>query len=86
MTVDIDGKKRANYSGFFQTYMYVPSEMLSFKVACGAPGASGVPGMGLIHSYTLPGRDSANLKAANYGSTIFPADTPRRVYMPMLRK
>ena len=86
MTVEIDGKKRGNYAGFFQTYMFIPPEMLSFKVACGAPGASGIPGMGLTHTYTLRGRDSSNLKAANYGSVTCPADTPRRLYLPMMRK
>lgn len=86
MTVEIDGKKRGNYMGFFQKYMYVPSEMLAFKVTCGEAGASGVPGMGLSHGYTLRGRDSAGLTAANYGSAICPADSPRRLYLPMLRK
>lgn len=86
MTVEIDGKKRAYYSGFFQTFMYVPSELMSFKVACGEPGASGIKDMGLSHSYVLRGRDTNGLKSANYGSAICPADTPRRLYLPMLRK
>lgn len=86
MTVAIDGKKRGNYMGFFQKDMYVPPEMLWFKVACGENGASGIPGMGLSHSFTVRARDSSNLTSANYGSVVCPADAPRRVYMPMLRK
>lgn len=86
MTVEIDGKKRARYQGFFQTDMYVPSEMLVFRVACGAPGSGGLPNMGMSHSYTLRARDSANLNATNYGSVICPADEPLRIYLPLLRK
>ena len=86
MTVEIDGDRRASYHGFFQTYIFVPAEMLVFQVPCGAPGASGNPAWGLTHSYTLRGRDSANLKAANYGSVSCPADEPRRVFLPMMKK
>ncbi len=80
MTVEIDGKKRARYNGFFQTDMYIPSEMLVFQVACGAPGSGGDPNLGLNHTYTLRARDSAGLGAANYGSVTCPADEPRRIF------
>lgn len=86
MTLAIDGKMRGNYMGFFQQNIYVPSEMAWFKVACGENGASGTPGMGLSHSFTVRARDSSNLTSANYGSVVCPADAPRRLYMPMLRK
>ena len=86
MTGEIDGKKRARYQGFFQTSMYVPSEMLVFRVACGAPGSGGFPNLGMNHSYTLRARDSAGLGAANYGSVTCPADEPLRIYLPLLRK
>jgi hypothetical protein len=74
MTVQIDDRSRARYQAFFQTSMYVPAEMLQFSVSCGAPGASGDPNWGLSHSYALRARDSAGLKAANYGQVFCPAD------------
>lgn len=81
MTVEIDDQPRARYQGFFQTSMYVPSEMLFFRVPCGVPGSSEVVGAGedplnwgMRHSYTVRGRDTAGLKAANYGSVVCPAD------------
>jgi hypothetical protein len=86
MTVEIDGKARARYQGFFQTSMYVPSEMLAFRVACGAPGSGGFPNLGMNHSYTLRARDSAGLGAANYGSVTCPADIPLHIYFPLMRK
>jgi hypothetical protein len=86
MTVGIDDKARARYNGFFQTSMYVPSEMLVFRVACGAPGSGGDPNLGMNHSYALRARDSAGLNASNYGSVTCPADEPRRIYIPLLRK
>ena len=86
MTVEIDGKARARYQGFFQTNMYVPSEMLAFRVACGAPGSGGSPNWGMNHNYTIRARDSAGLGAANYGSVTCPADIPRHIYLPLMRK
>jgi hypothetical protein len=85
-TVEIDGKKRARYNGFFQTDMYIPSEMLVFQVACGAPGSGGDPILGLNHSYTLRARDSSGLGAANYGSVTCPADEPRHIFLPLVRR
>ena len=86
MTVEIDGRMRGRYNGFFQTSMYVPTEMLTFHVACGASGSSGDPKLGMSHNYILRGRDSANLTAANYGSVTCPADEPYRVFVPLQRK
>jgi len=86
MTVQIDDQARARYSGFFQTSMYVPSEMLAFRVDCGALGSGGDPNLGMNHSYTIRARDSDGLGTANYGSAICPADEPRRIYLPMLQK
>lgn len=74
MTVAIDNRPRARSQGFFQTSMYVPTEMLTFRVPCGVPGASGDPDWGLSHSYTVRARDTTGLKAANYGSVYCPAD------------
>lgn len=74
MTVEIDGQGRGRYQGFFQTAMYIPTELLSFRVSCGVPGAGGNPDWGLSHSYVVRGRDTSGLKAANYGSVFCPAD------------
>jgi len=85
MTVSIDDNFRARYSGFFQTSMVVPSEMMTFQVQCGAPGSGGDPYYGAVHTYTLRARDSAGLSAANYGSVTCPADLAR-VYLPVVKR
>lgn len=81
MTVEIDEQPRARYHGFFQTSMYIPAEMLVFRVPCGVPGSSEAVGTGedpqnwgMRHSYAVRGRDSAGLRSANYGSVVCPAD------------
>jgi hypothetical protein len=68
----------ANYSGFFQTSMYVPYNMngIGFKVPCGALGSGGNPYLGRAYAYTIRARDSANLGSANYGTVYCPAYTP----------
>ncbi len=85
MTVVIDNKLRGHYGGFFQTNMYVPSEMLAFRVDCGLYGASGVPRMGKTHAYALRVRASDGLSSANYGSVLCPLDKPYRYFLPTLR-
>lgn len=76
MTVAIDGRIRAVYTGFFQTSMYVPPEMhvQGFKVACGIAGASGDPESGFHYAYVVRARETGGLSAANYGTAICPAD------------
>jgi hypothetical protein len=71
MTVSIDNRLVANHSGFFQTYMYIPSDMVGhgFKVACGPRNASG---LGKTYAYTLRARETGGLTAANYGSVTCP--------------
>jgi hypothetical protein len=86
MTVGIDDKPRARYNGFFQTNMYVPSEMLIFRVPCGELGSAGNPNFGANHSYTLRARDSTGLGAANYGSVTCPADEPFRTFLSILNR
>jgi hypothetical protein len=68
----------ARVGGFFQTSMYVPYSMLGdgFKLACGAPGAGGIPGLGNAYAWTIDARDSSNLKSANYGTSYCPPYTP----------
>ncbi|MBL0162559.1 MAG: hypothetical protein IPP82_02590 [Xanthomonadales bacterium] len=76
MTVAIDGRIRAVYTGFFQTSMYVPPEMHApgFKVACGIAGASGDPDSGFHYAYAIRARETGGLSTANYGTAICPAD------------
>lgn len=76
MTVSIDGRIRAFYSGFFQTSMYVPPEMHSegFRVACGTVGASGDPDSGFHYAYEIRARETGGQSTANYGTAICPAD------------
>lgn len=85
MTVSIDDQPRARYHGFFQTYMYIPTEMLAFRVSCGSSGSGGLQDFGRSHSYTLRARDSAGSKTANYGTVICPADT-LHMCLPMVWK
>jgi hypothetical protein len=86
MTIGIDDKTRARYGGFFQSTMYVPSDMMVFRVPCGAPGAGGDPNLGANHSYTLRARDSSGLASANYGSVTCPADMLARNFLPLLTR
>ena len=76
MTVAIDGRIRAVYSGFFQTVMTVPPDMHKegFKVACGIAGASGDPASGFNYAYTIRARETGGLSSANYGTAVCPAD------------
>jgi hypothetical protein len=68
----------AKLQGFFQTSMYAPYNMFGngFKVSCGALGAGGNPLLGNAYAWTIRARDSANLKAANYGTIYCPAYLP----------
>lgn len=84
-TVEIDGQMSARYNGFFQKSMYVPTEMLTFRVSCGAPGAGGDPNFGNLHSFKLRARDSAGLSASNQGTVFCPADM-RQFRLPMVWK
>jgi hypothetical protein len=68
----------ARTSGFFQTSMYVPYNMLGdgFRVPCGAPGSGGNPNLGAAYAWTVRARDSAGLSSANYGTTYCPSHGP----------
>ncbi len=76
MTVDIDNRMRAYYSGFFQTAMIVPPDMSTpgFEVRCGTPGSGGNPNLGMSYSYVIRARETGGLGAANYGSVTCPFD------------
>jgi hypothetical protein len=83
MTVSIDNHIVAYHSGFFQTSMYIPDDMVShgFKVACGPRNASG---LGATYAYTLRARETGGLGAANYGSVTCPG--VYLVYAPLIRR
>jgi hypothetical protein len=68
----------AHSQGFFQTSMYIPYSMLGqgIKVTCGELGAGGNDELGNAYAYTIRARDSADLKAANYGTVYCPAYQP----------
>ena len=68
----------ARYQGFFQTSMYAPYNMnpQGYRVACGAPNASGIQNWGKSYAYTIRARDSSNLGSANYGTVVCPPYTP----------
>ena len=87
MTISIDNRLRANYHGFFQTDFNFFGDLngAGFRVPCGKPGASSIPGLGMTHSYIIRARDSNGLGAANYGSVVCPAG-PWRIYLPMTRR
>jgi hypothetical protein len=78
MTVEIDGRLRAVYSGFFQGSMTVPSDMhdAGFKVACGEAGAGGDPELGAAYAFTIRAEETGGLTAANYGTVYCPARLP----------
>lgn len=79
MTLTINDRGPVAHSqGFFQTSMYIPYNMLGqgVRVACGALGAGGNDELGAAYAYTIRARDSAGLKAANYGTTYCPAYQP----------
>lgn len=74
MTVEIDGRLRAVMAGFFQTWMFVPADMLTpgFSVPCGAPGEGGDPNRGAAVPYVVRARETGGLTAANYGTAYCP--------------
>lgn len=87
MTVSINDRMRAYHSGFFQTSMYIPGDMLGpgFKVACGWPGASGAPELGYSYPYVIRAAETGGLKSANYGTVTCPADKGV-VFLPIVAK
>lgn len=75
LTVEIEGRLRAAYSGFFQISLFAPSPMVfpGYWVICGQPGAGGDPTRGRLVSYTIRARETGGLSSANYGSVLCPA-------------
>lgn len=75
MTIELDGRLRAAFQGFFQTDMYVPSGLYApgLRVACGAPGSGGDPARGMQYAYTIRAAETGGLTSANYGAVVCPA-------------
>jgi len=87
MTVSINDRVRAYHSGFFQTSMYIPGDMLTpgFKVPCGWRGASGAPELGYAYNYVIRAAETGGLKSANYGTVSCPADAGM-VFLPFVTR
>jgi len=78
------GERKLVYhvTGFFQTSMYVPHDMIgdSIKVPCGKAGTSPDPEpspspgylYGAVYNYTIQARDSSNQTTSNYGTVRCP--------------
>lgn len=83
MTVSIDGRLRANHSGFFQTSMLVPGEMYGpgLQVACGPRNAAGA---GNTYSYIVRARDTAGQSTSNFGSVTCPGVS--LAFLPLSRR
>jgi hypothetical protein len=60
MTTEIDGRVRVHTQGFFQTSMYVPSDMYApgFAVDCGQPGSDGIPDLGNVYFFSITARET----------------------------
>lgn len=87
MTVSINDHLRAYHTGFFQTDMYIPGDMLrpGFKVACGWRGASGMPELGYSYNYVIRAVETGGLSATNYGTVTCPADKGM-VFLPFVTR
>jgi hypothetical protein len=85
MTVSINNQIRAYHSGFFQTAMYIPSDMTGegYRVTCGYP--QGNAGLGNTYAYAIRSRETGGLSAANYGSVSCPADVVT-LFLPTIQK
>lgn len=83
MTLTLDDRLVAYHSGFFQTYMYIPNNVVGrgFKVACGPYQANG---LGNSYAYTIRARETGGLSAANYGSVTCPG--VYLLYLPLIRR
>jgi hypothetical protein len=87
MTVAIDNQIRAAHTGFFQTNMYIPADMVApgYKVACGPPADE--TGLGNTYAYVIRARETGGLAAANYGSVTCPGDIDIiRIFLPFIQK
>jgi hypothetical protein len=85
--IAINGKVRADMSGFFENSAYLTGAMLGkgLLVACGGKNASGIPDMGRQYAVTLSGfatGSSPVVDVANVTCPYYQGET----YLPLLRK
>jgi hypothetical protein len=75
MKVELDGRVRAYYDGFFQTSMYVPAQMFKpgFAVVCGQPGEGGDPRLGRQYGWVVRAEESSGQTATSSGAIFCPA-------------
>lgn len=95
MTVTIDNRLRAYHTGFFQTEMYIPADMMApgYRVLCGELGSGDNPDMGLTYAYLIQARDTTGQTSTNSGSVTCPADevvapapVEEMIYLPLIQK
>jgi hypothetical protein len=84
MTITINDHLVAAHWGFFQSSIYIPPELYDggFRVPCGSPGASGIPGFGRSHDYVVRARETGGLRSVNYGTVTCPAGL-HQAYLPV---
>jgi hypothetical protein len=77
MKIAIDGRLRAYSQGFFQDYLYIPSDMYEpgLEVPCGPPGAGGVPNLGNLYSFVITARDTSGGTTTSSGTLHCPYST-----------
>ena len=95
MSFYVGAKVAASISGFFQSSMFVPNELLGrgFKVKCGppqlpdpniapcsTPGCTDPKVLGNAYSYTIRASETGSLRSANYGSVYCPAFQGAKFY------
>lgn len=75
MKVELDGRVRAYYQGFFQTSMFVPAQMYEpgFAVVCGQPGEGGDPRLGKQHAWVVRAEETGGQTATSSGAIFCPA-------------
>lgn len=83
MTISIDGRLRANHSGFFQTSMLIPGDMYGpgLQVACGPRNTAGA---GKTYSYIVRASETSGQTATNFGSVTCPGVS--LVFLPLARR
>lgn len=87
MTVSLDNHIQAYVSGFFQTTMNIPSDLLGsgFKVTCGFPGSGGSPLFGKSYAYNIVARETGGLTAQSSGTIQCPADIVK-INLPIIKR
>ncbi|MFZ5808874.1 MAG: hypothetical protein ACOY16_06305 [Chloroflexota bacterium] len=87
MTVSLDNHIQAYVSGFFQTAMNIPGNLLGsgFKVTCGFPGSSGSPLYGKSYTYNIVARETGGLTAQSNGIIQCPADIVK-INLPIIKR